>query len=307
MAVHTRCRHDPAIVRQIADPSPDGRQYSSTKLLEHLLELSASRCLSQKINKPPSTCTTKHVLNPPGATRQPLTWSNSLITEAQAYADKLASRNSGLKHDSQRTHGENQACSGGGLRIDFAKASQYWIDEKKDYRGEKIGGSGHQEWGHYTQIIWPGCTKMGMGIAVSRSGVTFVVARYDRIQMKGEYPYTGTWSNAARASANVQPQTQPQIPYPGSNRAQAQRTTSRQHSQGQPQQPPPRNPRLRPAGIQTMIQEVIQDFTQIDGERRRRDPGQGQRGNGSQVRVVGASEVIGTLKELWGRHKQRHG
>ncbi|KAF8860783.1 hypothetical protein BDZ45DRAFT_555527, partial [Acephala macrosclerotiorum] len=88
----------------------------------------------------------------------PLTWSTSLTTEALTYAQKLASCNT-MKHASQRAHGENLACSN--LSMTLAKATQYWIEEKKDYHGEKVAGSGHRKWGHYTQVIWPNATRIG--------------------------------------------------------------------------------------------------------------------------------------------------
>lgn len=237
-------------------------------------------------------------------TRPQLTWSTSLAAEALTYAQKLASRN-GMKHSSQRTHGENLACSN--LPMNLLKATQYWIEEKKSYHGEKVAGSGHKKWGHYTQVIWPRSTRLGMGIALSRSGITYVVARYDKVQMKGKYPYDGSWSSRIPrngmppGTANFQHEAQLQYRPQGQQQAFA----PFQYPQHQAQQrPPSQNQRLRPASMLGMIQDVIQDIEEID-RRRKHDQGEDRRRNNPQVKVVGAGEVLDTLKELWDRHQER--
>ncbi|CZR69107.1 uncharacterized protein PAC_19008 [Phialocephala subalpina] len=109
--------------------------------------------------------------------RPPLAWSKTLTSDATAYAKKLASRNSGLKHSSESERTRNGEVCGEDLRM--------------GYKGEKIGVTGRDSlWAHYTEIIWPQVTKIGIGVAKSRSGAMYIiVARYDSVQIVCKTPY----------------------------------------------------------------------------------------------------------------------
>jgi hypothetical protein len=56
-------------------------------------------------------------------------------------------------------------------------AVDVWIDERRNYQGQRIG-RGSSGYGHYTQIIWPETTHVGMASARGRGGRQVIVARY---------------------------------------------------------------------------------------------------------------------------------
>jgi len=81
-------------------------------------------------------------------------------------------------HEGKKGEGENIWSHTGGSSQwkTFTNAVDKWVAEEKKYKGEKVGrGRGT---GHYTQIIWPGTTHVGMGKARGRGGRVVVVARY---------------------------------------------------------------------------------------------------------------------------------
>ena len=88
-----------------------------------------------------------------GHLRKDLVWDNKLAANATAYAKKLAHDNAGLKHstgDQRPGQGENLAWSkpNGSL----TDGSKMWVDEKKNYSGQKIGEGDFGSYGHYTQV-----------------------------------------------------------------------------------------------------------------------------------------------------------
>ncbi|KAL8922473.1 MAG: hypothetical protein Q9208_005195 [Pyrenodesmia sp. 3 TL-2023] len=114
-----------------------------------------------------------------GHPRNALKWDDKLASNAQAYAQHLAKAGKGLQHsggDSRPGQGENLYWSK--PNGSMADASQGWVNEVKNYHGEKIGEGNFGSYGHYTQVIWPSTTKVGVGMAKARDGGWFVVARY---------------------------------------------------------------------------------------------------------------------------------
>ncbi|KAL8924400.1 MAG: hypothetical protein Q9172_002702 [Xanthocarpia lactea] len=114
-----------------------------------------------------------------GHGRPDLVWDNKLEKDAIAYAEHLCRANKGLQHssgDQRPNQGENLYWSkpNGSLEA----ASKGWMDEKKNYHGQKIGEGDFGSYGHYTQAIWPSTTKIGVGMARDSDGGRFVVARY---------------------------------------------------------------------------------------------------------------------------------
>ena len=71
-------------------------------------------------------------------------------------------------------------------------ASQAWYEEIQLYTYAPInsGANDFAAIGHYTQMIWKNTTEVGMALAVSKSGATYVVARYSPPgNFVGETPY----------------------------------------------------------------------------------------------------------------------
>ena len=120
----------------------------------------------------------------------PLNWDDALAQEAEAYAQELARRHR-FEHDRDRNgHGENLYWYSASNNTPMSDASKSWYDEIEVYRYRRCCGPNFSETGHYTQMIWHSTTAVGIGVAVSSRGETYVVARYNPTgNWRGEYPY----------------------------------------------------------------------------------------------------------------------
>ncbi|MGB0179402.1 MAG: CAP family protein [Flavobacteriales bacterium] len=120
----------------------------------------------------------------------PLNWDDALAQEAEAYAQELARRHR-FEHDRDRNgHGENLYWYSASTNTPMSDASKSWYDEIEVYRYRRCCGPNFSETGHYTQMIWHSTTAVGIGVAVSSRGETYVVARYNPTgNWQGEYPY----------------------------------------------------------------------------------------------------------------------
>uniref|UniRef100_A0A8R1V3Z0 SCP domain-containing protein n=1 Tax=Pristionchus pacificus TaxID=54126 RepID=A0A8R1V3Z0_PRIPA len=106
----------------------------------------------------------------------PLRFDETLNKSAQAYAEKLAKEDKGLAHsDSARSgkHGENLYCASGHPPTDSSRA---WYSEIANYNF--VAGKFAPNTGHFTALVWKSSSSLGLGIAQSKSGKTFVVAQY---------------------------------------------------------------------------------------------------------------------------------
>ena len=119
-----------------------------------------------------------------------LNWDDALAQEAEAYAQELARRHR-FEHDRDRNgHGENLYWYSASTNTPMSDASKSWYDEITLYRYRKCCGPKFSETGHYTQMVWHSTTAVGIGVAVSSKGETYVVARYNPTgNWQGEYPY----------------------------------------------------------------------------------------------------------------------
>jgi pathogenesis-related protein 1 len=111
---------------------------------------------------------------------QPLTWSSSLATQAQGYADQLKSQGyvcngSNGNLDVCRTaepykylpHGaSNENLAWGSVGWPVSSMVQSWIDEKS-YMGQ-----------HYTAMVWQNTRQVGCGTA-NGAQIDILVCRYD--------------------------------------------------------------------------------------------------------------------------------
>lgn len=103
----------------------------------------------------------------------PLTWSDSLATGAQSWAEHLAN-NGSLKHSLSSEYGENAAYSTQVLT--GYDLTQLWYDEIKHYSFVNPGFSTQTE--HFTQLVWATSRELGVGWAIAPDGTTYYVARY---------------------------------------------------------------------------------------------------------------------------------
>jgi uncharacterized protein YkwD len=128
-----------------------------------------------------------------------LSWDDGLATDAQAYADTLATQDStNPQHDTrlgQLNENENLAYSTGTPPIQFAV--NFWYNEKSAYLAEpdktyRLSNPNRFKWGHYTQMVWAKTSKVGCGMATGASGRNYVSCRYRAPgNFDGELPYPG--------------------------------------------------------------------------------------------------------------------
>ena len=106
----------------------------------------------------------------------PLSWSNQLAADAQAYAETLARTRS--FHHAKCNDGENLYWYSASTATPGEDASLSWLEERADYRHGRGWHRNFSEVGHYTQMIWKDTEQVGIGTAVASDGSTYVVARY---------------------------------------------------------------------------------------------------------------------------------
>ncbi|XP_078481595.1 Golgi-associated plant pathogenesis-related protein 1-like [Ciona intestinalis] len=115
-----------------------------------------------------------------------------LQEEAQAWANKLAADNTGLRHDSNRNGaGENLYYMNNSTLFapTGAETTDVWYKEYKDYNfitGQSTNDG--RPIGHFTQVVWKATTEIGAGIASDSNGKYYVCVRYRTAgNMFGQY------------------------------------------------------------------------------------------------------------------------
>ena len=68
--------------------------------------------------------------------------------------------------------------SGSNLKITGADAVDRWYDEIKDYDFRTCDTKNGRPIGHFTQLIWKGTNKVGLGVARNKDNNVYVVANY---------------------------------------------------------------------------------------------------------------------------------
>ena len=117
-----------------------------------------------------------------------LVLDEELCKGAQKYANLLAQRNAGLQHFGGLSIDLGENLYGGtGKLPSIKRAMQVWYDEKDNGKHCK---------GHYSQLVWKGSKRLGLAQAKSRSGRTYIVARYSP---------AGNWCGAKWFRENVEP------------------------------------------------------------------------------------------------------
>uniref|UniRef100_A0A8D8RP62 Pathogenesis-related protein 1A n=1 Tax=Cacopsylla melanoneura TaxID=428564 RepID=A0A8D8RP62_9HEMI len=116
-----------------------------------------------------------------------LGYNQQVAKVAQAWASKLIgsiSKGGHLQHRPNNKYGEN-LWMGSGYKFSDEEAIKFaiksWYDEisiYKQYLGREPNMANFMKWGHFTQVVWKGSTKLGMGIA-RKNGYIVVVANYD--------------------------------------------------------------------------------------------------------------------------------
>ena len=126
---------------------------------------------------------------------QPLTWSNSLATQAQAYANQLSTGgyvcngSSCVKDIPHGAANENLAWGSPGYPI--SSMVQGWANEKSQYDGQPIP-PGYSPAGHYTAMVWQNTQEIGCGF-VAPGQIDILVCRYNPAgNIIGQMPYGNT-------------------------------------------------------------------------------------------------------------------
>ncbi|XP_055606456.1 uncharacterized protein LOC129754419 [Uranotaenia lowii] len=108
----------------------------------------------------------------------PLSRDPALDRYAQEWANNLAARNCALQHRSNGKYGENLYAAYGKTNLSGEDAVQSWYDEIKFYTFGQASPGNFSQVGHFTQVVWKGSTKLGVGMATKGSNVV-VVCNYD--------------------------------------------------------------------------------------------------------------------------------
>uniref|UniRef100_A0A224Y1K4 Antigen 5 family member n=1 Tax=Rhipicephalus zambeziensis TaxID=60191 RepID=A0A224Y1K4_9ACAR len=98
---------------------------------------------------------------------------------AQAWALKMAQMDS-MQHRTRPLHGENlYMWWSSDLRapITGRMAVKAWYDEIKKYNFNNPGFSSGT--GHFTQLVWKACRRIGTGVARGRKGTIYIVSVYE--------------------------------------------------------------------------------------------------------------------------------
>ena len=86
---------------------------------------------------------------------KPLQWDDHLENQATEYAKVLAHASNGLKHSTnlgELKEGENLFAEMGNPAPPASQGAQAWINEGKNYHGQKIGEGNFGDYGHYSKI-----------------------------------------------------------------------------------------------------------------------------------------------------------
>ena len=113
----------------------------------------------------------------------PLVISNRLNGTAQSYAEYLAATST-FEHSHMDLDGEGLGenlymawISYGPVKVDAKAAMKSWYDEisMHDFNKPKFS----TETGHFTQLVWKGSKKLGVGVALSPNGrEVYIVTHY---------------------------------------------------------------------------------------------------------------------------------
>ena len=107
----------------------------------------------------------------------PVTWDPTVATFSQNWANYMASTGN-FAHSSSDLYGENLAQFFGSNSNFERSAINLWYAESSKYNYNNPESNNFNEIGHFSQLVWKSSTSVGMGIARSSSGLTFVAMNF---------------------------------------------------------------------------------------------------------------------------------
>jgi len=119
------------------------------------------------------------------ANTRSLQWDANLAREAQRYANELLAmsyRNGKAKliHEKPaRGMGENLYWGDSSKAKTCVDANKSWYSEEKDYDYYDGSSKNGRAIGHFTQMVWKGTTRFGVGVATGKS---IKYAKYGNVQ-----------------------------------------------------------------------------------------------------------------------------
>jgi len=124
-----------------------------------------------------------------------LVWDEQLAADALAWSKHQAKESNMYHQPWAKRNGQGENLYGRStIPVDCETAVKSWYDEIKDWNFAKSASNGGVT-GHFTQVVWKGSTKVGVGFAVGKYTMSgrewpwvFVTARYlPTGNMQGQY------------------------------------------------------------------------------------------------------------------------
>ena len=119
----------------------------------------------------------------------PLSWSNTLASAAQQWANQMASENCANPRHSGNGYGENIAWGTGSYTPAFIVG--LWVNnEVPCFTYGTFPGCCSCTCGHYTQVVWRSTTDVGCAMVDCPGGGEFWICNYSPPgNYMGQYPY----------------------------------------------------------------------------------------------------------------------